>query len=449
MLRLRFSQEIVQVLTLCRSSSIIQRMSHLSTIDPEIAGLIHEETERQRHGLELIASENYVSRAVLEAAGSPLTNKYAEGYPGKRYYGGNEVIDKVESLAIERAKRLFGAEHVNVQSHAGAQANFAVYLALCKPGDTVLAMDLSHGGHLTHGSPVNFSGKWFNIIPYGVRESDHLVDMDQVRALAHQHKPRMILAGFSAYPRKLDFAAFAEIAKEVGAYLFVDMAHVAGLVAAKLYPDPIPHADVVTTTTHKTLRGPRGAMILSRIEDRLDPDGKKTLAQKIDSGVFPGSQGGPLEHIIAAKAVAFHEALQPSFVDYQQQVLKNAQAMAEVFLAEGGRLVSGGTDNHLLMLDVTVWGVSGKEAEHWLEDVGISANKNMIPFDPRKPMDPSGVRLGSPAITTRGFKETASRDVAKCIVQLLKSKNDSATVSAVRDQVKTLAQAHPLYPEKS
>lgn len=422
-------------------------MSYLSTIDPEIAGLINEETERQRFGLELIASENYVSRAVLEAAGSLLTNKYAEGYPGKRYYGGNEVIDKVESLAIERAKRLFGAEHANVQSHAGAQANFAVYLALCKPGDTVLAMNLSHGGHLTHGSPVNFSGKWFNIIPYGVRESDHLVDMDEVRALAREHKPRMILAGFSAYPRKLDFAAFAEIAKEVGAYLFVDMAHVAGLVAAKLYPDPIPHADVVTTTTHKTLRGPRGAMILCKTEDRLDPDGKKTLAQKIDSGVFPGSQGGPLEHIIAAKAVAFHEALQPSFVAYQEQVLKNAQAMAETFLAEGGRLVSGGTDNHLLLLDTTVWGASGKEAEHWLEDVGISANKNMIPFDPRKPMDPSGLRVGSPAITTRGFKEAASKEVAGCIVQLLKSKNDPATAALVRTHVKELANTHPLYPE--
>lgn len=422
-------------------------MSYLSTTDAEIAGLIQEETERQRHGLELIASENYVSRAVLEAAGSPLTNKYAEGYPGKRYYGGNEVIDKVEALAIERAKRLFGADHVNVQPHAGAQANFAVYLALCKPGDTVLAMNLSHGGHLTHGSPVNFSGKWFNIIPYGVRESDHLVDMDQVRALAHEHKPRMILAGFSAYPRKLDFAAFAEIAKEVGAYLFVDMAHVAGLVAAKLYPDPIPHADVVSTTTHKTLRGPRGAMILCKTEDRLDVDGKKTLAQKIDSAVFPGSQGGPLEHIIAAKAVAFHEALQPSFAEYQTQVIKNAQAMADVFLAEGGRLVSGGTDNHLLLLDVTPWGVGGKEAEQWLETVGISANKNMIPFDPRKPMDPSGVRLGSPAITTRGFKEAAAKEVAHCIADLLKSKNDPAAQARVQAQVRALADAHPLYPE--
>jgi glycine hydroxymethyltransferase len=422
-------------------------MSFLKNTDAEIAGLVDEELARQRHGLELIASENYVSPAVLEAMGSALTNKYSEGYPGKRYYGGNEIIDKIETLAIERAKRLFGAEHANVQSHAGAQANFAVYLALLNPGDTVLAMNLSHGGHLTHGSPVNFSGKWFNIIPYGVRESDHLVDMDEVRRLAIEHKPKMIIAGFSAYPRKLDFAAFAEIAREVGAYLFVDMAHVAGLVAAKLYPDPIPHADVVSTTTHKTLRGPRGAMILSKTEDRLDIGGKKNLAQKIDSGVFPGSQGGPLEHMIAAKAVAFHEALQPSFVDYQKQVLANAQAMAKTFLEEGARLVSGGTDNHLLLLDVTPWGVGGKEAEQWLEQVGISANKNMIPFDPRKPADPSGVRLGTPAITTRGFDENATVEVARLIAKLLKSKNDSAAAEQIKKDVRKLADAFPLYSD--
>jgi glycine hydroxymethyltransferase len=422
-------------------------MSLLKNTDAEIAGLIDEELARQRHGLELIASENYVSQAVLEAMGSALTNKYSEGYPGKRYYGGNEIIDKIETLAIDRARRLFGAEHANVQSHAGAQANFAVYLALLNPGDTVLAMNLSHGGHLTHGSPVNFSGKWFNIIPYGVRESDHLVDMDEVRRLAIEHKPKMIIAGFSAYPRKLDFAAFADIAKEVGAYLFVDMAHVAGLVAAKLYPDPIPHADVVSTTTHKTLRGPRGAMILSKTEDRLDVGGKKNLAQKIDSGVFPGSQGGPLEHIIAAKAVAFHEALQPSFVEYQKQVLTNAQAMAKTFLEEGARLVSGGTDNHLLLLDVTPWGVGGKEAEQWLEQVGISANKNMIPFDPRKPADPSGVRLGTPAITTRGFDENATIEVARLIAQLLKSKNDSGVAEQVKKDVRKLADAFPLYSD--
>ena len=421
--------------------------NELRRTDAEIAGLIEEEIARQRDGLELIASENTVSEAVLEAMGTPLTNKYSEGYPGKRYYGGNEVIDKIETLAIERAKKLFGAEHANVQPHAGAQANFAVYLALTKPGDTILAMDLAHGGHLTHGSPVNFSGKWFNVIPYGVSQKDERVDMDEVRRLALEHKPKMIIAGFSAYPRQLDFAKFAEIAKEVGAYLFVDMAHVAGLVAAKVYPDPIPHADVVTTTTHKTLRGPRGAMILCKIADRLDPEGKKNLAQKIDSAVFPGSQGGPLEHIIAAKAVSFEEALQPAFVEYQKRVIKNAQAMAEVFTSEGGRLVSGGTDNHLLLLDVTPWGVGGKEAEQWLEAVGISANKNMVPFDTRKPADPSGIRLGTPAITTRGFDESASKEVASLIAKLLKSKNDASVASEVAKRVKELAQAHPIYPE--
>lgn len=419
---------------------------NLHAADPELAGFVDEEVERQRHGLELIASENYVSPAVLEALGTPLTNKYSEGYPGKRYYGGNEIIDKIETLAIERAKRLFGAEHANVQPHAGAQANFAVYLALCKPGDTVLAMDLSHGGHLTHGSPVNFSGKWFNIVSYGVRASDHVVDMDQVRTLAREHKPRMILAGFSAYPRKLDFKAFADIAQEVGAYLFVDMAHVAGLIAAKLYPDPIPHADVVTTTTHKTLRGPRGAMILCKTSDRLDPEGKKNLAQKIDSAVFPGSQGGPLEHVIAAKAASFEEALQPSFIDYQKQVLKNAQAMAATLLEEGGKLVSGGTDNHLLLLDVTPWGVGGKEAEQWLEAVGISVNKNMIPFDPRKPLDPSGVRLGTPAITTRGFDEAATKELSRLIAKLLKAKNAADVADEVKTKVRELAVTHPLYP---
>ncbi|HEU0050701.1 MAG TPA: serine hydroxymethyltransferase [Patescibacteria group bacterium] len=422
-------------------------MLHLRTSDPELAGLIDEEVNRERHGLELIASENYVSAAVLEALGTPLTNKYAEGYPGKRYYGGNEVIDKIEQLAIDRAKKLFHAEHANVQPHAGAQANFALYLALAKPGDTVLAMDLAHGGHLTHGSPVNFSGKYFKIISYGVRASDHRVDMDQVRALAQEHKPKIILAGFSAYPRALDFAGFAEIAKEVGAYLFVDMAHVAGLVAAKLYPDPIPVADVVSTTTHKTLRGPRGAMILCKTLDRLDPDGKKNLAQKIDSAVFPGAQGGPLEHCIAAKAASFGEALQPSFVDYQKQVLKNAQSMTAAFLEEGARLISNGTDNHLLLLDVTAWGVSGKEAESWLDTAGISANKNMIPFDERKPMDPSGLRLGTPAITTRGFTEEETRLLTKHIAALLKSKNDPAVAARVKQAVRELADAHPLYPD--
>lgn len=421
-------------------------MSFLSATDPEIAKLIDDEVAREQHGLELIASENYVSEAVLEALGTALTNKYSEGYPGKRYYGGNQVVDEIETLAIERAKKLFGAEHANVQSHAGAQANFAVYLALCKPGDTVLAMDLGAGGHLTHGSPVNFSGKWFNIIPYGVSEKDERVDMEAVRALAREHKPRMIIAGFSAYPRTLDFAAFAEIAKEVGAYLFVDMAHIAGLVAAKLYPDPVPHADVVTTTTHKTLRGPRGAIILCKTEDRLDPGGKKNLAQKIDSAVFPGTQGGPLEHCIAAKAVAFKEAMEPSFVEYQKQVLKNTKALGDALMAEGARLVTGGTDNHLLLVDVTPWNIGGKDAEHVLEAAGISVNKNMIPFDTRKPMDPSGVRLGTAAITTRGFDEASSKELGMLIAKILKSPDDMNVQAEAAKRVRDMANAHPLYP---
>lgn len=418
--------------------------SALQRIDSELLGLIQTEEARQQNELELIASENYTSRAVMEAVGSVLTNKYSEGYPGKRYYGGNQIIDEIERLAIDRAKTLFGAEHANVQPHAGATANAAVYFALCHPGDTVLAMNLAHGGHLTHGSPVSFSGKWFNIIPYGVRKDTHLVDMDEVRKLAHEHKPRMIIAGFSAYPRKLDFKTFGEIAEEVGAYLFVDMAHVAGLITAKLYPDPIPYADVISSTTHKTLRGPRSGFILCKLLDRLDPDGKKNLAQKIDSAVFPGIQGGPLEHVIAGKAVAFKEAQQPSFIEYQKQILANAQAMANMFLDEGARLVSGGTDNHLLLVDVTPWGVGGKESESWLEQAGISVNKNMIPFDLRKPMDPSGIRIGTPAITTRGFKENAAEEVAKLIAHLLKNKGSAESIAHVKKRVHELAQAYPI-----
>lgn len=421
-------------------------MKHLGKTDHVIHDLIQEEIKRQKNSLELIASENYVSEAVLEAMGTPLTNKYSEGYPGKRYYGGNEIIDKIESLAIERLRLLFGAEHANVQPHAGAQANFAAYLALCNPGDTILAMDLAHGGHLTHGSKVSFSGKWFHVIPYGVSKETELVDMDEVALLARRHKPRMIIAGFSAYPRELDFKAFADIAEEVGAYLMVDMAHIAGLVAAKLYPDPIPFADVVTSTTHKTLRGPRGAVILSKTEDRLDPDGKKNLAQKVDSAVFPGAQGGPLEHVIAAKAVAFQEALQDDFTEYQKQVIANAKTMAEVLTEEGGRLVTGGTDNHLLLLDVTPWNIGGKEAEKRLEHVGISVNKNMIPFDTRKPMDPSGLRLGTPAITTRGFTEEATRDLSRLIVKTLRA-DDHAKLDEIKQEIETLAKAHPIYPE--
>lgn len=420
-------------------------MQNLATIDPQLAEFIEEEKVRQQRELELIASENYVSEAVLEAVGSILTNKYSEGYPTRRYYGGNHVIDKVESLAISRAKQLFRAEHANVQPHAGAQANFATYLALCKPGDTILAMNLAHGGHLTHGSPVSFSGKWFNVVPYGVRQDTHRVDMDEVRALALQHKPRMIIAGFSAYPRHLDYPLFAKIAEEVGAYLMVDMAHTAGLVATRLAPDPVPYADVVTTTTHKTLRGPRGAMILCKEKDRLDPDGKRTLAQKIDSAVFPGAQGGPLEHVIAGKAVALHEALQPAFLQYQERVLANAMAMSRAFLREGGKLVSGGTDNHLLLLDVTPWGVGGKEAEILLENVGISVNKNMLPFDPRSPMDPSGIRVGTPAITTRGIDEIAAEEISHLIAESLKNANDSSVQERVAKRVKELAEAYPIY----
>lgn len=421
-------------------------MEYMRTSDPDVATLIAKEVTRQQHGLELIASENYVSEAVLEALGTPLTNKYSEGYPGRRYYGGNEIIDAIESLAISRAKQLFGAEHANVQPHSGSQANQAAYLALAKPGDTILAMDLSHGGHLTHGSAVNFSGIMYKFVHYGIRQDTERVDMDAVATLAKQWKPRIIVAGFSAYPRHLDFAAFAEIAHEVGAYLVVDMAHFAGLVAAKLHPDPLPHADVVTTTTHKTLRGPRGALIFSKTHDRLDPDGKKNLAQKIDSAVFPGIQGGPLDHVVAAKAVACKEAADPSFAVYQSRVLKNAQALAHTLAEKGLRLVTGGTDNHLVLVDVTSIGISGKEAETWLDTVGICTNKNMIPFDTRTPFDPSGLRLGTPAITTRGCGEEETREIAELIAELLLSKNAPTVAARVRHRIQKLTDAHPLYP---
>ncbi len=427
----------------------MQNIANLTKTDPELAELVQAEVVRQQTELEMIASENIVSSAVLEALGTPLTNKYSEGYPGKRYYGGNQVIDQIEQLAIDRAKQLFGAEHVNVQPHAGAQANFAVYLALCQPGDTVLAMDLSAGGHLTHGSPYNFSGKWFKVIPYGVRKDTERVDMEEVRRLAHEHKPRMIIAGFSAYPQALDFQEFANIAHEVGAYLFVDMAHIAGLVAAKLTESPVPYADVITTTTHKTLRGPRGAMILCKREDRLDPCGVKNLAQKIDSAVFPGSQGGPLEHCIAAKAVAFGEALEPSFIEYQKQVLKNAQVLGETLVAEGARLVSGGTDNHLLLVDVTPWNIGGKESESTLEKIGISINKNMIPFDARKPMDPSGIRLGTPALTSRGMKEGEMKQIGEWIAMALKNVGSEEILADLKVKVSALARRFPIYADWS
>lgn len=419
-------------------------MKNLQKQDPAIAQIIQAELNRQRQGAEMIASENFVSLAVLEAAGSVLTNKYAEGYPAKRYYGGNEFIDQAESLAIERAKKLFGAEHANVQSHAGSQANAQAYLALADLGDTILGFSLAHGGHLTHGHPVNFSGKFYKFIHYGVNPQTELIDFDEVRKLAHENKPKIILAGASAYPRQIDFAKFKEIADEVGAYFMVDMAHIAGLVAAKLHPDPLPLADVVTTTTHKTLRGPRGAIILSKINDRLRPDDKKNLAQKIDSAVFPGMQGGPLEHIIAAKAVAFGEALEPSFAVYQKQILLNCKVLENKFREAKIKMVSDGTDNHLLLLDVTSVGLSGQEAETLLDSVHIYTNKNMIPYDTRKPMDPSGIRLGTAALTTRGLKEKEMEIIGNVIVETLQSKKVSQQSKKI---ISELMQKFPLYSE--
>jgi glycine hydroxymethyltransferase len=426
-------------------------LSYLSQFDSEIAQAIKNEINRQRTGLELIASENFVSLAVLEALGTPLTNKYSEGYPGKRYYGGNEFIDIIENLAIERAKKLFGAEHANVQPHAGSQANLAAYFALLNPGDKLMAMDLTQGGHLTHGSPVNFSGKLYQIVPYGVRKDTYRIDMDEVRAIALRERPKVILAGFTAYPRHLDFKCFREIADEVEAYLMVDMSHFAGLVAAKLHPDPIPFADVVTTTTHKTLRGPRGALILSKIEDRFQdkyhPDSKKNLAQLIDSAVFPGIQGGPLDHCLAAKAVCFKEASQPDFAEYQKQVIKNAQILANVLIENGLEVITGGTDNHLILVDLTQTGVTGKQAEQALDSVGIYVNKNMIPYDSRTPFDPSGLRLGTPALTTRGFKEEEMKIIGGLIAQVIKNINNELVKKEVQKTVHELTAKFPLYPE--
>ncbi|MGB4038769.1 MAG: serine hydroxymethyltransferase [Bacillota bacterium] len=407
----------------------------LAEVDPQLKEVIDNETKRQQNVIELIASENMVSKAVLEAAGSVLTNKYAEGYPGRRYYGGCEFVDMAETLAQERAKQLFGAEHVNVQPHSGSQANTAVYFAALKPGDTVLGMNLSHGGHLTHGSPVNISGTYFNFVAYGVDPETELIDFEQVRALAKEHKPKMIVAGGSAYPRAIDFKRFREIADEVGALLMVDMAHFAGLVAAGLHPSPIPYADFVTTTTHKTLRGPRGGMILCTQE----------WAQAIDKAVFPGIQGGPLMHIIAAKAVAFKEALEPSFKEYQEQVVRNAKALAEGLLSRGYRLVSGGTDTHLILVDLTPKKMTGRTAERLLDYVGITVNKNTIPFDKRKPTVTSGIRIGTPAVTTRGMKEEDMETIASLIDAALSSEGDEAKLQAVAAQVKQLTDKYPFY----
>jgi len=422
-------------------------MRRLHQTDPETAAAIDREIDRQRQGLEMIASENIVSPAVLEALGSPLTNKYSEGYPGKRYYGGNEHIDTIENLAIERAQKLFGAEHANVQPHAGSPANLAAYLTLAEPGDTILAMDLAHGGHLTHGSPVNFSGRLFRFVHYGVGQDTELVDLDQVREIALREKPRVIVAGYTAYPRTLDFAGFRRIADEVGAYLLVDMAHFAGLVAGRVHPDPVPHADVITTTTHKTLRGPRGAMILCRQADRLRPQEKRDLAARIDSAVFPGMQGGPLEHCIAAKAVAFQEALQPDFAEYQRQVLRNAARLAAVLADQGIRVITGGTENHQVLIDVTPLGTAGREAETALDRARIYVNKNLIPFDTRKPRDPSGLRLGTPALTTRGFGEAEMEKIAGLVVRILKDPRSETVRDEVAGEVRELTADRPLYPE--
>ncbi|GAB6159040.1 serine hydroxymethyltransferase [Desulfotomaculum varum] len=403
--------------------------------DPELARAIRLELQRQQRNIELIASENFVSPAVLEAQGSVLTNKYAEGYPGRRYYGGCEFVDIVENLAIQRAKQLFGADHANVQPHSGAQANFAVYFALLQPGDKILGMNLAHGGHLTHGSPVNVSGKYFNIVAYGVEEATGRINYDQLREIALREKPKMIVAGASAYPRAIDFKLMGEIAQEAGAYLFVDMAHIAGLVAAGLHQNPVPYADVVTTTTHKTLRGPRGGMILC----------KEQYAQLIDKAIFPGSQGGPLMHVIAAKAAAFGEALRPEFKAYQQQIINNAQALANGLMQRGFNLVSGGTDNHLMLVDLRGTGITGKQAEKLLDEVHITCNKNAIPFDPEKPFVTSGIRLGTPAVTTRGFREADLDLVAEIIAMTLRGQDDPAVKEKARAMVKDLCDKYPLY----
>ena len=408
-------------------------MDILQQADREVWDAIQSERRRQQDGLEMIASENYTSPAVMAAQGSVLTNKYAEGYPGKRYYGGCEYVDIVERLAIERAKKLFGADAVNVQPHSGAQANMAVFLAALQPGDTFLGLDLAHGGHLTHGMKLNISGKYFKPIGYSVKPDDHRIDYDQMVKLAREHKPKLILAGASAYPREIEFPKFAEIAKEVGALFMVDMAHIAGLVAAKLHCDPVPYADFVTTTTHKTLRGPRGGIILSKAE----------WGQKINSAVFPGIQGGPLMHVIAGKAVAFKEALEPSFTEYMKQVVVNAKVLAEELQTIGFRLVSGGTDNHLMLVDVASRGVTGKVAEHALDVAGITVNKNMIPFDTRPPLDPSGIRIGTPALTTRGMRDGEMKQIAKWISEVLASAEDKAVLERVRGQVLEMCKQFP------
>jgi len=414
------------------------RWRTLADTDPEIAGVLKNERHRQNTGLELIASENFVSQAVLEAQGSVLTNKYAEGYPGKRYYGGCEFVDVAESLAIARAKELFGAEHVNVQPHSGAQANMAVYFTLLKPGDTVLGMNLAHGGHLTHGHPLNFSGKLYTIVPYGVRKDDERIDYEELERLAHEHRPKMIMVGASAYPREIDFERFGAVGRAIGAPVVTDMAHIAGLVAARIHSSPVPHSDFVTTTTHKTLRGPRGGMVLCRAQ----------YAKDLDRTTFPGIQGGPLMHVIAAKAVCLREAQEPDFVEYQTRIVANAKRLAANLSAAGFRLVSGGTDNHLMLVDVFSKGLTGKVAEAALGKAGITVNKNAIPFDQNPPMVASGIRVGTPAITSRGMREAEMDTVAELIARALAAPDDEPVLRAIRDEVEALCRKFPLYPEQ-
>lgn len=409
----------------------------LAAADPDVAAAIDRELERQQSGLELIASENFVSAAILEAVGTVLTNKYAEGYPGKRYYGGCEHVDVIESLAIDRARTLFGAEHVNVQPHSGAQANMSVFLSHLQPGDTVLGMNLAHGGHLTHGHPLNFSGKLYTIVPYGVRQDDERIDYEELSRLADEHRPKLIIVGASAYSRIIDFARIADVATRVGAAMMVDMAHIAGLVAAGVHPSPVPHADFVTSTTHKTLRGPRGGMVLCR----------QAYAKTIDRTVFPGVQGGPLMHVIAGKAVCFKEAATPAFADYQRQVVTNARRLSDSLAANGFRMVSGGTDNHLMLVDVFSKGVTGKVAEAALDHAGITVNKNAIPFDQNPPMVASGIRLGTPAVTTRGMGEAEMELIADYIARVLAAPEDDRVLAAVRAEVNQLCRKFPLYPD--
>jgi glycine hydroxymethyltransferase len=414
------------------------QMSILETFDHDVAQAIRLETERQEYSLELIASENFVSEAVLEAQGSVMTNKYAEGYPGKRYYGGCQHVDIVENLAIERAKKLFGADHVNVQPHSGSQANMAVYFSVLKPGDTILGMNLSHGGHLTHGSPVNFSGRFFNVVSYGVSRENQTIDYNEVERLALEHNPKMIVVGASAYPRLIDFAAFRAIADKVGAVVMVDMAHIAGLVATGLHPNPVPHAEFVTTTTHKTLRGPRGGMILCREE----------FAKVLNSNIFPGIQGGPLMHVIAAKAVAFKEALTPEFRIYQEQIVKNARTLAAELMARGFRLVSGGTDNHLMLVDLSDTELTGKVAEEALDRAGITVNKNTVPFETRSPFVTSGIRIGTPAATSHGLKESEMKEVAGFIAEVLSNVNNDEKITEIKERVSALMKRFPLYAHR-